>query len=108
MYVFPESKVIQDYLVKTSILSYKIVTENDMHKTIIDLAAKRFAKSKLTEDGVENMVSFLIYDLQSGKDGYTGAEIPKIILPDFFWSGLQNRIGEHLKNCAVFEQVSKI
>lgn len=50
--------------------------------------------------GVKMGTMLMVHDLQKGEDGFTGAKLPKIDLPNICWAQLSMSIESALLDCA--------
>lgn len=100
---FPDAATITQYLSDHSFLNNDCYQENGITKAIAELAAARFADIDIEEQGIKKLTMLLIYDLQRGKDGYTGKALPdlgKLGLPAFAWNVISMATEKALIDCA--------
>jgi len=100
---FPSSRTIMDTLAKQDWLNEPYFQEKGVTKAVAELAAARFANRDVASAGVDMGVMLMMYDLQTGSDGFTGQTLPnlgKLGLPAIVWSQLTMMLKETLLECA--------
>lgn len=105
---FPDAAAITKYLSEYPLFKIDYFLEKGITKAISELAAKRFTSIKTAEMGVQMGTACLIYDLQIGKDGFTGEPLPnlgKLGLSPMIWASISRATEKALLECA--KQFSK-
>jgi len=99
---FPDAVTMTQYLSNHPYLNMDYFQEKGITKAIAELAAARFADSNKVEMKVKMDTMLLIYDLQRGKDGFTGKALPNLgkwLLPTI-WTEVSTLTEKALIDCA--------
>jgi hypothetical protein len=100
---FPDQKTVAESLSDHPLLKTDYFEEKGITKAIAELAAERFADRDLVEMGVKMGTTLIIYDLHTGKDGFSGKPLPnlgKLGLPSMIWTQISMSLEKALLDCA--------
>ncbi|HSX10700.1 MAG TPA: hypothetical protein VLF94_03160 [Chlamydiales bacterium] len=97
---FPSADVMTQFLSNHGLLNCDYYRENNITQTVARLSAERFADTNKPERGIEMGIMLIVNDLKTGKDGFSGADLPKIELPEAMWPQLGLALRKALVECA--------
>ncbi|MEI8301252.1 MAG: hypothetical protein WCG10_06575 [Chlamydiota bacterium] len=97
---FPSIPVMTQFLCNHELLNTPDYQEMRLTQIVMNLAVERFADSDRVEHGILCGAALIVYDLQQGKDGFSGKKILGFDLPQKKWTKLYNDIERVLFECA--------
>ena len=100
---FPGADELRRCLCEHPLLKTNFLMDRGITQPVAYLGAKRFANKRHLEEGVKLGRMLMMYDLQIGKDGFTGEPLldrSQMELPPAVWAQISMATEQALIDCA--------